>query len=412
MELKTTDLHKAVSQCELDVVRNLIRQGADVNARDLNGHTPLHLCSGPRYIPLAEILLEAGADKEAAYVDKNVDVGSPLFEAAASGNSEMVAFFLSKGADIEHKNALDRSPLDIACYSDRGDITTVKLLIEGGANLTAINFQGEPPLFSALRSGKVDIVQYLIKKGADIHFKKQTERNILFCLASALPRYCFDADIVIQAKESNITQITFLANNGMSISISYQGDGIANEHIKKGVIKDEKEKARVIKHCIPYLNRKDDYMGFARYFISKGVSVKDTDKETGTTLLMLACDVNCPLDFISLILEHGSDVSRKDSWGLTALHYSCRKGNIPAAKILIDNGAGINAPDDIGFTPLHEAAENNRIQVVRLLLKRGVDKTLSLTEDFEPYKKGFTPEDVARTKGNEDCAKILRSEKY
>ncbi|MBN1699762.1 MAG: ankyrin repeat domain-containing protein [Spirochaetales bacterium] len=408
MELKTGDLHKAAAQSNIDDVVRLIGRGDDVNAVDLNGHTPLHLCSGNNGIPVAQALLDAGANIEAFYVDKKLNIGTPLLEAASSGDSAMAAFLLAKGADVEAKNLLHRSPLDITCYSDRGDLQTVKVLLEAGADCESVNKEGETPLYSALRSGKIDIAEYLISKGANILFKKQTGRNILFCLAAALPRYCFDADIEIDSEGGFDTRINFLANNGMSISIAYQGDGIADEYIKDGVIGDEKAKAEVIEHCIPYLNKKKEYMRLAGYCIEKGVDISDTDLETGTTLLMLACDVNCPVEFIELLVDRGIDISAKDSWGLTALHYVCRQDNISVLELLLAHGADTDIADDMGFTPLHEAAEHNNCEAVRLLLENGADTSKALTQDYEVYKQGFTPLDIASIKGHEECASLLK----
>ena len=59
-----TPLHTAAGLNKIEAVAALISHGADVNARDKNGETPLMLASYHGYAKVVEALLDAGADKE------------------------------------------------------------------------------------------------------------------------------------------------------------------------------------------------------------------------------------------------------------------------------------------------------------------------------------------------------------
>ncbi|KAM5345198.1 hypothetical protein ACJ41O_011060 [Fusarium nematophilum] len=78
-----------------NMARMLLSNGADVNARDTELVTPLHLASCHAIVPLITILLEAGADPNA----RDSEGTTPLGQAAASGEIDAVRCLLEHGAD-------------------------------------------------------------------------------------------------------------------------------------------------------------------------------------------------------------------------------------------------------------------------------------------------------------------------
>jgi hemoglobin len=94
-----------------DVVRVLAHSGANVNAQEKLKHcTALHMAARRGNVPVAEALLECGADAEAR--DKLGD--TPLHRAIKCGKTEMVAFLLSQGADVHAKGKSGLTPWQVA----------------------------------------------------------------------------------------------------------------------------------------------------------------------------------------------------------------------------------------------------------------------------------------------------------
>ncbi len=92
-------------------VRVLVDNGADVNAREKLRHcTALHMAARRGNIPVAEALLDCGADREAQ--DKLGE--TPLHRAVKCGKPEMVAFLLSRGANVLAKEKKGLTPLQVA----------------------------------------------------------------------------------------------------------------------------------------------------------------------------------------------------------------------------------------------------------------------------------------------------------
>jgi truncated hemoglobin YjbI len=94
-----------------DVVRLLVKEGANVNAVERLKHcTALHMAARRGNIPVAEALLDCGADLEAR--DKLGE--TPLRRAVNCGKAEMVAFLLSRGADIHTKGKNGLTPWQVS----------------------------------------------------------------------------------------------------------------------------------------------------------------------------------------------------------------------------------------------------------------------------------------------------------
>lgn len=94
-----------------DVVRVLAQGGANVNAQERLKHcTALHMAARRGNVPVAEALLDCGADGEAR--DKLGD--TPLHRAVKCGKTEMVAFLLSRGADVHAEGKRGLTPWQVA----------------------------------------------------------------------------------------------------------------------------------------------------------------------------------------------------------------------------------------------------------------------------------------------------------
>jgi ankyrin repeat protein len=163
-------------------VRSLLRAGADVNARDTNGDTPLIVAAFHGLSETAKILLEQGADLNA----KN-DIGNTaLMEAAGMNKAETVRLLLAGGADVNAKNIIGLSALDAAREKEYRNI--VRLLQTGASTPTEqINLKkafARSDLNPASMDGNAEKTRSLVELGADINARSKTGSTALIGAAS------------------------------------------------------------------------------------------------------------------------------------------------------------------------------------------------------------------------------------
>jgi ankyrin repeat protein len=93
-----TPIHDAASEGEVELVEILIANGADVDARDVNGYTPLHIAIQEGYTDVAEVLIDNGADVNARTIGDNGNDLSPLYLSIILGLSDIESLLLNNRA--------------------------------------------------------------------------------------------------------------------------------------------------------------------------------------------------------------------------------------------------------------------------------------------------------------------------
>ena len=123
-----TPLHLAVKEGNPKRVEVLLRYGADVNAKVGMDMTSLHYAAAANASEIAEVLLENGADVNA----KGSCKLTPLHVAAAANASEIAEVLLENGADVNAKDTDACTPLDLALERDNDEVSNV---IQKGTNV-------------------------------------------------------------------------------------------------------------------------------------------------------------------------------------------------------------------------------------------------------------------------------------
>ncbi|KAK4460442.1 ankyrin repeat-containing domain protein [Cladorrhinum samala] len=196
-----TPLALAVESGSVASVRLLLAKGARSNVSDRGGMTPLGLAVVKGDAASAKLLLGNGANVEVAdhgitplalAADKgnaalvrlllekgaNIEVGlasgvmTPLVLAAKSGDAASVKLLLERGAKPEAKDYWERTPL--AWAARKGDVASAKLLLDKGANVEAPDKDRMTPLAMAAKLGMVAVAELLVEKGANARGSKES----------------------------------------------------------------------------------------------------------------------------------------------------------------------------------------------------------------------------------------------
>ena len=383
-----TLLHVACFYGEKDALEILLSSGADVNAREMCGSTPLHMLvrsislklkgqslghnkmvsidsksylealhfkslpAWDEYAQMIDSLISHGADINARDGGGN----TPLFDAAENGPVELVEILIKRGADVNARNddiktfffdPEGENPLHLAAKNGKKEVA--ELLVSNGADINSRDKFGRPPLYDAFWVGKRSIVDLLIKKGAEL--PKTTGEEI------------YDA---------------ILADDAGTVKKLLDKD--------PGLVNTKKHDRELMPlHLAAAMNREE----IAGLLISKGADLNARDslenwRARGWSALHWAAD-NDSIEVIRLLIKNGAEVDDFDKYNQTPLHLAAAEGHLRAAEILISAGAELSSVDAEGQAPLHMAALNNQSEMIVLLLSKGADKNVKCRQ------RGATP---------------------
>jgi len=157
-------LIEACREGDLPRVRNLVLRGADVNTRGARGRTALHEFFNRRNwkieVELLEFLLQHGADREA----RDADGLTPIHLAAERGRTKVMRALLTRERYSRLRDSKKRTPLHLA--AGRGNIETIVLLVAHGADPDARDADGMTALHASQKKNEIEAGRLLVSLGA------------------------------------------------------------------------------------------------------------------------------------------------------------------------------------------------------------------------------------------------------
>lgn len=165
----------------LDDLKAIAALGFPIDTQADNGSSALALAASKGNLPIAQWLVESGADiQQRNNQAKNSNYQTtPLMRAGYGGNANLVALLLARGAQATDTDAVQRTPLHFMAWG--GCVECIRMLTERGAKLEAraTGARGETPLMAAAGNGQLEAVKTLLALGADPNTKDSYGYNAL-----------------------------------------------------------------------------------------------------------------------------------------------------------------------------------------------------------------------------------------
>lgn len=229
------------------------------------------------------------------------------------------------------------------------------------------DLKGMTPLMRAARAGRADVVQRLLKAGAD----PSTMRPV-FTATALTEAIDSDQPDVVQALLAGGAPVDQAINSHHVTPLHYAANRgnvrIAELLLKAGAsVSATDDEGRTPLHLSVWTN----HLEVAKALIASHAPVEAKDNR-GYTPLIYASASGDPR-IVAAVIAGGADINESDSTGATALHTAANASLFEVTKWLLDHGASVNALTHGGVTPLIYAATHDDSDVVRVLLEHGAD---------------------------------------
>jgi uncharacterized protein len=392
-------LADAAARGDAATVESLISKGADVNSPQGDGMTALHWAAMNGQAPLAELLLGAGANPEAA---TRVGAYTPLLLAAKLGHAPIVDALLKGGADAAATTDNGTTPLMFAAAS--GDVPSVELLVARKVDINARETtRGLTAVMFAAAANRATVVALLGRHGAELS-ATSTPLDLRVLDRSRFAGVLFGNPEPPKTPGGEAGSVEGGGRNGMNRPT-------AGPTRRPGVDRDfsGNELVNTQGGMTPLLfAARQGHIDTARTLLDAGVDVNQTKVGDATSPLLLAT-INGHYDLAKVLLERGANPNQAAVNGVTPLYavlnlqWAARAGRprlqahrdqtlnyLDVLTLLLDHGAdpnarlatrvwysgGLSGVDEIGSTAFWRAAYASDLDAMKLLVARGADPTI------------------------------------
>ena len=266
---------------DLAALRQFIRDPGPA-ARDARGNSPLMYAAALGSVDSMRLLLDAGADPNAA---NNFDA-TPLMWCA--GDAAKVRLLLAKGAKVDARSKLGRTPLLIAAYNDR-DIEAARLLLEKGADVNARGKDGVSVLELAAAANNIELARILIAKGANVNNADELGFTALLNAAGN--------------GDHNAAMVKLLIEHGAEVNAK-SGDAV--EIVKNGAIK--------LGHLTPLQLAAQANYEATEALVQAGANINAKDVRNASPLVFAVATDRPNPKIVKLLLEKGADREPALEW--------------------------------------------------------------------------------------------------
>jgi ankyrin repeat protein len=406
-----TPLHIAAAMGNVEQVRQLLDDGADVDAEKTDGNTALHGAAALGHAAVVDLLIEAEANIEAV----GQSGATSLMVAASMGHDKVVRTLLKHGASIDAAHSFaGTTALHFAAEMGRVDV--IELLCEKGADVEAPKSTGGTALHTAADTNQSKAVRTLLRPPCSADLKKRiagdTEplylaaqrgfgevcRELLLAGADVdfvMPVGSFSGHVTVKgggegAPGQYYTQKNTEVGNGATALHA----AVENGRIQTvGVLLDfgatqsgSMQGASPLLIAIQYkhpgialllLQQKEDEGGGRIYGQDGGkrARVDLQAPQDGSTPLFAAAGEGYT-EVVDAILLSGAKIDPTNKHGATPLSHAVVRGRTAVVQHLLKAGGDVNAKLSDGTTCLHAAlsssiSASSKRTIVALLLDNG-----------------------------------------
>ena len=309
----------AAMRGEIETVRSLLQEGADVNAAQGDGMTALHWAAEQDNVGMVEMLIYAGANREAV---TRLGGYTPLHLASKAGSGAVIETLLEAGSDPSAATTTGgATPLHFAAAS--GSARGISALLDHGGEVNAGEFaSGQTPLMFAAANNRLNAVKVLLQRGADAGI----------------------ASVVVDLSERQAADRS-RGQRRNEVLAAFEAERAGPRETWRPNPSQVQAAVRATRQQPP------------REEVAETDSV-DFEERQPTAL-----------SYAQLVGKQG---------GLTALLHAVREGHVETALALLEGGADINQVGEGDHTsPIVMATINGHFDLALLLLERGADPTLA-----------------------------------
>ena len=406
-----TILHKAVlNNGDTEIIGKILDQKANVNARNREGDTALHIAARMNNREAGEYILSRGGD----IFSSNSEGESPLYIALTHpsgvlhwmftpltvsahdglGNTMLhyaalwkmdrhIPYIIRKGVPVDAANATGETPLFWAVKYDGAStvrtllaekanllardslgnsalhaavrwnaVTATTALLDAGIDVNTHNLNGTTPLHDSVRLGITDLAEVLIYRGADLEVR-DSGGNTPFM--EAVKAGYLEAVILLASKGANAMTRNVNGDTPLHFAVTMEDGEMINALAGMGI----SIHARNTRNRTPF-------------------QIALSDSPSAIESLLTADRVNTPDDF-----------------GNSPLHIALQERvPVPVLRIIIDKGTRLNTVDSNGRIPLRLAVDIAAWDSAKILADAGSDP-------FSAAVDGKTTAEIVITKGND-----------
>ncbi|XP_078426209.1 poly [ADP-ribose] polymerase tankyrase-1 isoform X2 [Cetorhinus maximus] len=404
-----TPLHVAAERAHNDVVEVLHKHGAKINALDTLGQAALHRAAHGGHLQTCRLLLSYGSDPSilslqgftAAQMGNesvqqilnenvplhNSDVDYRLLEAAKAGDLETVKRGLPvpAAAVIPWHNHPRSAPAKRSSKEATPPFYNIccvqQLCTTQNVNCRDLEGRHSTPLHFAAGYNRVAVVEYLLHHGADVHAK---DKGGLVPLHNACSYGHYEV-------------AELLVRHGASVNVA---DLWKFTPLHEAAAKGKYEICKLLlKHGADPTKKNRD--GNTPLDLVKEGDTDIQDLLRGDAALLDAAKKGCLARVQKLCTPENINCRDTQGRNSTPLHLAAGYNNLEVADYLLEHGADVNAQDKGGLIPLHNAASYGHVDIAALLIK--YNTCVNATD-----KWAFTPLHEAAQKGRTQlCALLL-----